>query len=260
MLNITPIPIYDDNYVWIIETNDHCWVVDPGDHKPVIKALIQIGKPLAGILVTHRHWDHITGIQPLWAHFSLNSNSPIPIYRPESLNLPCPSIAVNEGDIINIASFDVSIMEIPGHTKDHIAFYIKELDTLFSGDTIFACGCGRLFDGSMEELYKALHKIKALPESTIIYCTHEYTLANIEFALAVEPNNQQLQDRQKHCQALRDNNLPTLPTTVKLEQQTNPFLRTEQPCIQQSVSKQAGSSITDCFSAFSELRLWKNRY
>lgn len=258
MFEIHAVPIYEDNYVWIISIGDRAWVVDPGDHQPVVEHLAARALTLAGVLITHRHWDHIIGVEALVEQMGSAST---PIYGP--LSEPIKHIVSHplmEGDTFSIGPMSVDVWQIPGHTLDHIAYYLAEQHLIFCGDTLFACGCGRLFDGSMRQLYDSLQRIGRLPAQTTVYCTHEYTLANIDFALAVEPDNVQLQQRQLRCQQLRAALRPTLPTSIEKELATNPFLRCDQPHIKEMVRKHTGASVQQNFSCFSALRTWKNRY
>lgn len=258
MFQIQCLPIYDNNYVWIITLGNDAWVVDPGDHQPVIAFIEQHALALKGILLTHRHWDHVTGVQPLLDYFA---HLPIPVVGPDSPTIKgLISRVVSEGDRVCLGSLQAQVWETPGHTLDHISYYFAEQNALFCGDTLFACGCGRLFDGSATQLYHSLQRIAQLPPHTKIYCTHEYTLANIDFALAVEPHNAQLKARQVDGQRLRARNQPTLPTTLALELATNPFLRCSRSDVRAAVEKETGIAVNETIYCFSELRNWKNRY
>jgi len=257
MFDVSYIPTFTDNYVWMIESDSGLWVVDPGAHEPVIEAIKQHNKPLKGILITHRHWDHISGVVPIVRTFK---SEPLTVYRPEKLALPLTSISVCEGDTLHLDDITMTVLATPGHTKDHLAYYCDAENALFSGDSLFASGCGRIFDGSMATLFATLQRLATLPKETQVYATHEYTLANIEFALAVEPHNRELSNFQSRCLALRNAKKPTLPTNIGQELKTNPFLRTEEPNILKSVSTQIKREVNDSFEAFSELRLWKNRF
>lgn len=258
MFDIHCVPVYRDNYVWIITSEGNAWVVDPGDHQPVIEFLERHALALKGILVTHRHWDHVTGVQPLVDHLAPAS---IPVYGPDS---PAIKTIVThvlcEGDTVRLGPLEAQVWETPGHTLDHISYYFSTEHKLFCGDTLFACGCGKLFDGTAEQLYHSLQRIAQLPADTTIYCTHEYTLANIEFALAVEPDNTQLQARQSHCRQLRAGHQPSLPTNLALELATNPFLRSNLPSVRAAIEKESGAAAGDAICCFGALRNWKNRY
>jgi hydroxyacylglutathione hydrolase len=258
MFTVQCVPIYDDNYVWIIHNADTAWVIDPGNHQPVIAFLQRHQLQLGGILLTHRHWDHVTGVQPLLDHFTPQM---IPVYGPVSPTIRALiTDVVHEGDRIELGPLRGQIWYTPGHTLDHISYYFAEQHWLFCGDTLFACGCGRLFDGSMEQLYESLQRIATLPLETLIYCTHEYTLANMDFALAVEPNNAELQQRQRECQQQRAEGQPTLPTRLDWELRTNPFLRSHLDEVKNRVQAATGNDVNNSFECFRALRTWKNGY
>lgn len=254
-LNIDVIPIYQDNYVWCLLTETETWVVDPGDHKPVLDYLERTGRTLSGILITHHHWDHVTGIVSLVKA----ANPHAPVIGP-SFEIAGVTRLAKEGDQINIGAYQILVWETPGHTRDHLSYYLPQPGYLFCGDTLFAAGCGRLFDGTMEQLYASLQRIASLPPQTQIYCTHEYTLANLDFALAVEPSSQALKQRQQYSIQLRQNGTPTIPVDLGTELATNPFLRIREQSVQQAVKKAANLQESDYFLIFSELRKWKNRY
>lgn len=258
MFEIHSVPIYTDNYVWIITADNDAWVIDPGDHQPVVDFLQQRHLHLRGILITHRHWDHVTGVQAL---LHACGSPELPVYGPESPPIvDLVTHTVKEGDVVAIGPLQAQVWHIPGHTLDHIGYYIAEHSLLFCGDTLFACGCGKLFDGSMEQLFASLQRIATLPPETRIYCTHEYTLANMRFALAADPHNPHLQARYHDCLQRRQNEQPTLPTRLDLELLSNPFLRCHTEELQKSVKKATNASINDAFSCFAALRHWKNRY
>lgn len=256
---VEPIPIYEDNYVWLLLIGDATWIVDPGHHTPVLAALERHQRRPDGILVTHGHWDHVTGIAPL-VEFFARDGTQVPVYGSPLCHHPSIDHPVREGDQLDLGGLKATVWETPGHTRDHISFYLADGHSIFCGDTLFAAGCGRLFDGSMEQLYHSLKRIATLPTNTKIYCTHEYTLANLEFALAVEPDSTDLHQRQQQCKQLRALGIPTLPTNVAIELATNPFLRTAEPLVQQAVKNSTSLPTTDDFLIFSELRKWKNRY
>lgn len=254
--SVVPVPIYQDNYVWIILSGEAAWVVDPGDHRPVIAALEDHGRRPTGVLVTHHHWDHITGVEPLINHYG----GEIPVYGPRNSAIPGVNRAVGEGDRIPFGSHAIEVWETPGHTRDHLSYYLPWARSLFCGDTLFSAGCGRLYDGSMEQLYASLRRIAQLPGDTDIYCTHEYTLANLDFALAVESRNPALLRRRQEALRLRHQQRPTLPTRLAAELQFNPFLRTSTADVCAAVKNAAGLVRNDDFLIFAELRKWKNRH
>lgn len=258
MLTVTPIPAFNDNYIWLLhrQGTQRAVVVDPGQAEPVLDYLQTHGLILEAILVTHHHYDHIGGIKQLLAEQA------VPVYGPDNPDIDSITVTVTEGDYVTVLDQPFRVLEVPGHTLDHIAFASGHLTQpmLFCGDSLFACGCGRLFEGSAEQMYQSLQKYMTLSEKTAIYPTHEYTLANIEFALAVEPQNQQLQDYQKRCHQLRDNGQPTLPTTLQKQLAVNPFLRSNEANVQENVAAHFGLTLTDPVEVFRYTRLWKDQF
>ncbi len=253
MIKINPIPAYSDNYIWLIQFGDHqAVVVDPGEAAPVQKALQQQGLQLAAILVTHNHWDHINGIETLLEH------SQVPVYGPASRQTPGLSHPCVSGQRIQINELNLEVLEVPGHTQDHIAFYGHQ--ALFCGDTLFAAGCGRLLGGSAEQLYDSLDKITKLPINTDIYCTHEYTLSNLKFAQAVEPGNTHIMQRIATETEKRQQGQPTLPSTLQLELATNPFLRCQFNEVKTSAEKFSAKTLTSPAQVFKTLRYWKDGF
>ncbi len=253
MIKISPIPIFSDNYIWLIQFGDHqAVVIDPGDAAPVQKALQQQGLQLAAILVTHNHWDHVNGIE------TLLKRSQVPVYGPASRQTPGLSHPCVSGQRIHINELDLEVLEVPGHTQDHIAFYGHQ--ALFCGDTLFAAGCGRLLGGSAEQLYDSLDKITKLPINTDIYCTHEYTLSNLKFAQAVEPGNTQIMLRIATETEKRQQGQPTLPSTLQRELATNPFLRCQFDEVKTSAEKFSAKTLTSPAHVFKTLRYWKDGF
>ncbi len=255
-MHIFPVPALKDNYIWVvINPEKQCaLVVDPGDATPVISFLKQHQLELSGILVTHHHWDHVNGVAGLLHH------QRVPVYG--SVSSQCPEIThrVDEGDRVFVNDcFPVwEVFNIPGHTLDHIAYFANK--TLFCGDTLFAAGCGRLFEGTAGQLYTSLQKLAGLPDDTKVCCAHEYTLDNLQFALAVEPGNQQIIQRTTQVQALRENNHPSLPSLLSEEKRTNPFLRCEIPEVIHSAERQAHATLSNPVDVFAVLRRWKNAF
>jgi len=231
----------------------HAAVVDPGEARPVLDYLGREKLELAAILATHHHADHVGGIRELLGVRK------IAVYGPRNEPIPTLTHPVSEGDTVTIpelgASF--SVLDIPGHTRAHIAYY--GAGALFCGDTLFACGCGRVFEGTAEQMYSSLGKLRALPDDTKVYCGHEYTLANIGFAKNVEPGNAALAAREARDQRLRAQGKPTLPSLLGDEKATNPFLRCTEPAVVESVNKYLGSRVSDPVRVFAAIREWKNR-
>lgn len=252
---ILAIPALNDNYIWTIvhPSKRTAIVIDPGDSKPILKVLEQKGLTLTAILLTHHHWDHTNGI------FSLLNKYPVLVYGPCE-HIPLCNHHVKDGDQISLQSTDLSftVLSVPGHTLGHVAYYGHQ--SIFTGDTLFAGGCGRLFEGSPTQLYNSLLKLTALPSNTRLYCGHEYTKKNLEFAHVVEPNNITLKKRIIETQQVLDKKLPTLPSNLKLELDTNPFLRCHEKSIQQSVEQHYGCYFKDPISVFQALRKWKDEF
>lgn len=251
-MKITGIPAFQDNYIWCIEGDGRALVVDPGDADPVLEHLSASGAALAAILITHHHDDHAGGITGLVRRFD------VPVFGPAVEDIAGVTVKVREGDTVRVPQLDAqfSVIELPGHTLGHVAYYRP--NQLFCGDTLFACGCGRLFEGTAEQMYSSLSKLAALPGDTQVYCAHEYTQSNIRFALAVEPDNQRLIARSKRVNALRQAGLPSLPSTIETERETNPFLRAGEPAVI-AAARLRGADDSPV-AVFAALREWKNRY
>ena len=260
MFNIIPLPAFKDNYIWTLHDGQHAVVVDPGDAAPVRAYLEKQRLKLAAILCTHHHHDHIGGICELAQVYNA------PVYGPQHEDIPCMDHAMSEGDKLRFASPEVefSVWDIPGHTRGHIAYLFLDAgaSSVFCGDTLFGCGCGRLFDGTAPQLHHSLQRLAALPPDTRVYCTHEYTEANIRFALVCEPGNAQLQQRKLDAHALRAQGLPTLPSNIGLECATNPFLRCTQDEIIRNIERHHGARLAtgNELAAFTALREWKNSF
>ncbi|MDB5888583.1 MAG: gloB [Rhodocyclales bacterium] len=251
IMQIVPLSAFRDNYIWALVAHDQCIVVDPGEAAPVSQFLAQQDLRLAAILVTHRHNDHIGGVAALCRSWQ------VPVFGPPSIDVVTQ--AVEEGDTVHLPGIGgaASVMAVPGHTEEHIAFLYEEL--LFCGDTLFAGGCGRLLGSSTAvELHTSLQRIAALPASTQICCAHEYTLNNLRFAREVEPENAALLARVARCNALRDKNLPTLPSRLADELMTNPFLRTQEVGVRRSVERHVGKPLDQPAAIFAALRAWKD--
>ncbi|MBI3221872.1 MAG: hydroxyacylglutathione hydrolase [Nitrosomonadales bacterium] len=259
MINITAIPALQDNYIWVIHDGGQAAVVDPGEAAPVLDFLAKNRLELTAILCTHRHHDHIDGIAKLREVYN------VPVYgrrhsgNPRIPGNPHITDDLREGDRLKLAAPAVTfgIIEVPGHLDDHIAYLTP--GSVFCGDVLFGAGCGRNFEGTPAQLLHSLQRLAQLPDSTQVYCAHEYTAANLRFALACEPGNPAIQQRIEATRRLRDANLPTLPSNIALEKATNPFLRCTRPAIVQTL-QQRGLSDTSELGAFTAMRIWKNGF
>lgn len=257
MTTLFPIAAFTDNYIWALyDQAGHCVVVDPGDAAPVEQFLTQRELSLVAILITHHHPDHVGGIEKLVAERG------IPVYGPSKESIPHLTEALTEDDIVSLpfGLADCRVIDTPGHTLGHIVYYLanETPPILFAGDTLFAGGCGRLFEGTAAQMLSSLDKLAALPASTRLCCAHEYTQKNLRFALAVEPDSSALQQRINAVAALRQQQLPSLPSTLADELASNPFLRVDQPSVKQSLSLTAQTATrADHFAA---LRQWKDNF
>lgn len=233
MLEIVQIPVLTDNYVYLIHEpiSGDTAVVDPAVEDDVVAALTRHGWTLSHILNTHHHWDH-TG-----ANLALKERFDVTIVGPaaDRDRIPGIDIAVGEGDQTFLGDVPALVFDVPGHTRGHIAYYFDHDHALFCGDTLFAMGCGRLFEGTPDQMWRSLSKFLNMPDETLVYCAHEYTLTNGKFALTVEPDNHDLQVRMQEVVQLREAGTPTIPTTIGLEKATNPFLRPMSDNIQETV-------------------------
>lgn len=264
LLQVWPIPAFDDNYIWCIHDGQSALIVDPGDADPVLKYLKANNLALRAILITHHHADHTGGVLSLLE--SLGSD--IPVYGPKGDNIPGKTVVAAQDDKIEIASPRISlkVLEVPGHTLSHIAYFANMQANvvepmLFCGDTLFASGCGRLFEGTPTQMSQSLSQFAALPKNTLVYCTHEYTLSNIRFALAVEPDNHNLIDWSEKAQALRNQHLPTLPTTIGQELQVNPFMRCDQRDVIAMAKAISGQpELPTPAHVLAAIRAWKDRF
>jgi hydroxyacylglutathione hydrolase len=271
-IRIQPIPAFRDNYIWMIHDDRRAVVVDPGTAEPVLEALDDQNLELAAILVTHLHYDHSWGIPDLLERARvpvigpfLNDHDRVshpPFPKPGTVPLNCVTHVVGEGDKVRIEALglDLEVLAVPGHTKGHITFFQPQRHWLFSGDTLFAGGCGKVFGGSMQAMINSLDRLAGLPGDTEVYCAHEYTLDNLRFALAVEPSNEALVKRQEVESLKRELGLVTLPTTIKLERETNPFLRVMEPEILQSLRAERRVEASTRVASFEALRTWKNEF
>jgi hydroxyacylglutathione hydrolase len=255
MATIFPITAFSDNYIWMLcdEKQRYAAIVDPGDAQPVLEVLKQKNIEPVAILITHYHSDHIGGIARLSEHYPQ-----LPVYGPSNEPIPTLTDKVAHADVINLPHINspLLVLDTKGHTSGHISYYTN--GHLFCGDTLFASGCGRVFNGTMEDLHHSLQHIAKLPPETKIYCAHEYTLDNIGFAKWVEPDNKDLLEREIQCQMLIDNDKPTVPTLLSDELKTNPFLRCHKQTVIQQAEKFAGKTLPTSSDVFSTIRRWKD--
>ena len=260
-MNIIPISAFSDNYIWLIDPGHAghaadgnqagAFIVDPGEAAPVMAGLQQFDLTPLGILITHHHYDHIGAIKPLLREFD------IPVFGPARSSIPAISQALREGDTVDLGTgIRLQVMETPGHTDDHIVYHGGGV--LFSGDTLFAGGCGRLTEGTASQLHASLQRIALLPDETRVYCAHEYTLANLRFAIQVEPDNQELQARLQRTVRLRQEERCTLPATLREEKLTNPFLRCHLPSVHAAAETYAGRPLPSPEAVFAIIRYWKD--
>jgi hydroxyacylglutathione hydrolase len=256
MLDIEPIKAFNDNYIWCLidRQRQRAVVVDPGDAAPVKQFLKEQSLSLQGIIITHHHIDHIGGLEQL-----LRGRS-VTVYGPHNPAIKAISHRLSENETVELLGYRFDVLAVPGHTLDHIAFYCEELSALFCGDTLFCGGCGRLFEGTPEMMLSSLNKLSALPDTTRVYCAHEYTQANLHFAEAVENNNADLQKRIRNVQLLRDKAQPSVPSTLAEEKLTNPFLRCAQADVVQSAMKRGCPANSTTAEVFATIRSWKDNF
>lgn len=253
-IEIHALPALRDNYIWALRRGGAAAVVDPGEAQPVLDFLQGRGLRLCAILNTHHHYDHVNGNTSLLERFD------VPVFGPRDENIATVSVPLGDGDRVEIAELDLEfeVLAIPGHTAGHIAYY--GANHLFCGDTLFACGCGRLFEGTPAQMSASLARLSALPASTRVYCGHEYTLANLQFAHAVEPDSAALKRREREVRERLGAGQPSLPSTIADERATNPFLRCDEPAIVAAAEAHAGRKLSDRVAVFAVLREWKNNF
>jgi hydroxyacylglutathione hydrolase len=253
-IEIIPLRAFSDNYIWTLRDAGHAAVVDPGDAAPVINYLERERLTLVAILNTHHHADHVGGNAALLRRWQ------VPVFGPHDSRIAEVTHRLGEGERITLPHFGTAleVMEIPGHTRTHIAFYGEGM--LFCGDTLFAVGCGRLFEGTPQQMHESLQKLARLPDRTRVYCGHEYTVSNIRFARAVEPVNAALAALERRAAEQRARDLPTLPTELGQEKATNPFLRVQEAPVITAASRYAGKTLTDPVSVLAAIREWKNNF
>ncbi len=257
MLTIDALPAFNDNYIWLLQdpVTRCCAVVDPGDAQPVLDWLQgHPGWQLSDILITHHHFDHVGGIE------RLKANSGARVLGPAAEQIPLRDQALAEGMRIDVLGYTFDVLEVPGHTLGHIAYFQPEQHWLFCGDTLFAAGCGRLFEGTPEQMHGSLQRLAALPDDSLIYCTHEYTLSNLRFAAAVEPANPEVQARLLEVEAWRREGRISLPSNMVLERATNPFLRSAIDAVMKKIDERDGPANRTPQQVFSALRAWKDHF
>lgn len=245
MLDIRQIPVLDDNYVYLVRepTSGAVAVVDPAVTDEILAEAKKLGWNITHILNTHHHGDHVGG------NLAIKEATGCTIVGPghDPDRIPGMDLQVKDGDTYQFGAETAQVFFVPGHTRGHIAFWFKDSDALFSGDTIFSIGCGRLFEGTPDQMWASLSRLRALPPQTRIYCAHEYTASNVRFAVTIEPDNTALRDYEAEVKTKRANNQPTVPSTLKLERAANPFLRADEPALQQAIGM-VGKPAVDVFA------------
>ena len=252
--NIEAIPAFSDNYIWILIKGNSAAVVDPGDASAVESFLSKNNLNLEAILITHHHFDHTGGI------LDLASKRNTKVYGPKGGHIKGINTEISENSTITILDTKFDIFETPGHTLDHIAYYSKDINSLFCGDTLFSGGCGRLFEGTPSQMFNSLNKFTNLPIETKVYCTHEYTLSNLTFALKVEPDNVDLKKYFEEVSSLRESNLISLPSSINLENKINPFLRTSVDQVKENAENYANKQNLQPVEVLAAIRDWKDNF
>lgn len=257
-MTLHPVQAFDDNYIWVLDDGHRAVVVDPGDARPVAEYLSARSLVLDTILVTHHHGDHVGGVAELLRQ------TPARVIGPATEKLPVPVERVRGDDTLNLLNdtVHVRVLDVPGHTAGHVAYLVESgslrAPILFCGDTLFSGGCGRLFEGTAAQMLTSLDQLAALAPETLVCAAHEYTLSNLKFALAVDPANTALAAHQATCQQLRAKAQPTLPSTIGLERQINPFLRVREPAVAERVARHADLPVQTPVEVFAAMREWKN--
>jgi hydroxyacylglutathione hydrolase len=259
MTEILALPAFDDNYIWLLRADGCVAVVDPGDAAPVLQHLALSGDRLCAILATHHHGDHVGGIAELLA------TNAVPVFGPAAENIATVTHPLAGGEHITVPGIGVEfeVLAVPGHTRGHLAYYGPSLagtGAVFCGDTLFGAGCGRLFEGTPAQMQASLAKLAVLPAPTLVYCAHEYTQSNLRFAAAVEPGSIAVQKRVEDVAAARAAQRSTVPTTIGVELDTNPFLRWNAPAVRSAAASRLGHVPTDDVETFAAIREWKNRF
>jgi hydroxyacylglutathione hydrolase len=257
MLTVTPVRAFTDNYLWLIQglsDPSRAAVVDPGDAQAILAALGETGHALEAILVTHHHGDHVGGVAELVKRTGAR------VFAPARERSPAESTPVSGGDELDLTGLGLRfrVLDVPGHTAGHVAYYGH--GAVFCGDALFSGGCGRLFEGTAEQMLASLDALASLPDDTRVFCAHEYTLSNLRFAMTVEPGNEDLSAWQDEAKALREQDIPTVPTTIGLEKRINPFLRSRLPAVKRAAEAHAGATLGSPLAVFAEIRRWKDGF
>ncbi|MDO8705812.1 MAG: hydroxyacylglutathione hydrolase [Sulfuricaulis sp.] len=256
MTDVLHVCAFEDNYIWLIrgKSPGHVAIVDPGDADPVLAALEKLSLKPAAVLCTHHHGDHVGGVEEILKHYT------IPVYGPARERIPALTQRLQQGDRVDLPELGLGfdVLDVPGHTAGHIAYYGAGM--LFCGDTLFSAGCGRLFEGTAEQMHASLAKFAALPEATQVYCGHEYTEANLRFALTVEPDNTDARAHREQTRTLRSKHLPTLPSTIGLERRINPFLRSGVMAVRRAAEMHSGDRLSSAIEVFAAVRRWKDSF
>ncbi len=261
MFNVQAIEAFNDNYIWCLvnNTTKHCVLVDPGDAKVCIEHINNNHLILDAILITHHHQDHTGGVAELIQTYK---DVNIKVYGPKNDPVDDLTAVLVEGDNVDLfaQTLTFEVLDIPGHTLGHIAFYNEAQHILFCGDTLFSGGCGRIFEGTASQMHQSLHKLAQLPDNTKVYCAHEYTTANLDFALTVEPDNQSLTNYYQHVKHLRAQSKATIPTSIGLEKQINPFLRSQQNTIKYIAEQKSNKTLPTNEAVFAIIRQLKDNF
>lgn len=259
MNSVNAINAFNDNYIWCIvdATQQRCALVDPGDADVCIDYIEKNQLTLTNILITHHHQDHVGGLAKL-IQYAKSANLPLTVYGPASENIKQLDVALKENDQVNILNQQFSVFDIPGHTSGHIAYLCN--DVLFCGDTLFSGGCGRLFEGTAAQMHHSLAKLAKLPNDTKVYCAHEYTLANLDFARTIEPKNSHLSEYYDKVIKLRAENRSTIPTTIGIEKQINPFLRSEISDVKYIAEQKSSKTLSNPVQVFAIIRELKDNF
>ena len=255
MFEIFPLRAFSDNYIWTLLKDNEVTVVDPGDPKPVISFLEKRDLTLNNIFITHHHYDHTGGIQSLVELYNCE------VYGPTGGHIEGINTSLTEGDVIEISGIEFSIFSTPGHTLDHISYFADiDVPLLFCGDTLFSGGCGRLFEGTPEQMFNSLNKFSVLPSNTQVFCTHEYTESNLTFAVEVEPDNKDLNDRLNEVREMRREDKITLPSTISTELKINPFLRCHREEVIQAAQNYSQTAVSKDEEVLGVIRNWKDNF